>query len=231
MDTKYWGPAGHKLLHSIAYCYSFNDYQEDINKNKIISFFNSIYHILPCIYCRRSYKEYIKDIPLRSFLKKSSKNNMFKWIYLIHNKINDKLRKQGYLSQKNPKYETVLSKYNKYVKKIKNCSIIGWEFLYSIVFDYPQYSFELSKTRYNGYIIFFTNLQYLLPCKKVRNIYKNHLEKYPIEENMKTRNDFKKWLYKFEQKLRKNFCSFEKRCKQVLKYKINNCNNNSCRKD
>ena len=230
MDTKYWGPSGHKLLHSIAYCYSFNEYEDDIQKNKVISFFNSIKYVLPCIYCRRSYSQYLKDIPLRSFLN-SHKDNIFKWIYLIHNKINDKLRKQGYLSQKNPKYNTILSNYTKYVKKIKKCYIVGWDFLYSIIFDYPQYSFELSDSRYNGYLTFFTNLQYLLPCKKTRNIYINHSEKYPLEDYMKTRDDFKKWIYKFEKKVKKNCYSFEKRCKKVLKYKVNKCNNNSCRKD
>lgn len=231
MDTKYWGPSGHKLLHSIAYCYSFNGYEENIPKSKLISFFNSIKYVLPCIYCRRSYSQYIKDIPLKQFLEKNN-NNFFKWIYLIHNKINNKLREQGYLSKKNPKYSTILSKYKDYVKKIKKCAIMGWDFLYSIIFDYPQYSFEISKSRYNGYITFFTNLQYLLPCKKVRNIYIDHFEKYPIEDYMKTREEFKKWIYKFERKVRKNCCSsFSKRCKKVLKYKVNKCSNNSCRKD
>ena len=36
MDTQFWGPPGHKLLHSIAYCYSFgdnSDSQDTLNKN------------------------------------------------------------------------------------------------------------------------------------------------------------------------------------------------------
>ena len=38
MDTQFWGPPGHKLLHSIAYCYSFGDSQDTLNKNIIKSF-------------------------------------------------------------------------------------------------------------------------------------------------------------------------------------------------
>jgi len=107
MDTRFWGKPGHKLLHSIAYCYSFNndDYNNYNNNNvkKMNIFMTSLKHILPCIYCRRSYSKYIKEIPIKDFNNEENKYNIFKWLYLIHNKINDKLRKQGYLNEKNPK--------------------------------------------------------------------------------------------------------------------------------
>ena len=154
MDTTFWGPSGHKLNHSIAYCYTFGLYEEDIPKNIITSFFKSEKYVLPCIYCRRSFSKYLKELPLKNY--KDKKYNIFKWIYLIHNKINDKLRKQGYLHEKNPNYENILRKYKRFVKKI-NCNMVGWNFLYSIIFEFPQYGFDLSQSRYNGYITFFTN--------------------------------------------------------------------------
>lgn len=223
MDTSFWGSPGHKLLHSIAYCYSFNNFSENPSKNIIKSFFKSIKYVLPCIYCRRSYSKYIKELPLRDI----KDNNYFKWIYKIHNKINDKLRKQGYLTKQNPKYDTILRKYNTFVKKI-NC-MVGWNFLYSIVFDYPSYHFEISKSRYNGYITFFTNLKYLLPCKNIRNIYKNYIEKYPVENYMEKRDCLKKWLYNLEKKIRKKCCDYKKRCEKIEKYRVKKCKNKSCR--
>jgi hypothetical protein len=114
MDTTFWGPSGHKLNHSISYYYTFGLYDEDIPKNIITSFFKSEKYVLPCIYCRRSFSKYIKELPIM-------KDNIFKWLYLIHNKINDKLRKQGYLQEKNPTYDTVIRKYKRFVKKI-NCN-------------------------------------------------------------------------------------------------------------
>jgi len=190
MDTTFWGPSGHQLNQSIAYCYTFGLYKENIPKNIITSFFKSEKYVLPCIYCRTSFSKYIKELPV-------IKDNIFKWVYLIHNKINNKLREQGYLNEENPKYESVLKKYKRFVKKI-NCNMIGWNFLYSIVFEYPDYGFELSKARYNGYITFFTNLKYLLPCKRVRDEYRKYIESYPIENYMDTRDILKKWLYKLE---------------------------------
>lgn len=227
MDTQFWGPDGHKLNHSIAYCYTYGLYNEDeekIPKHIITSFFNSEKYVLPCIYCRRSYSKYIKELPI-----KDSLNNVFKWFYRIHNKINDKLRKQGYLHEKNPLYDSIVDKYKRFVKKI-NCNIIGWNFLYSIVFEYPQYDFELSDARYNGYVTFFTNLKYLLPSKKVRETYKEYIEKNPVQDHMKTRESFKKWLYKLEKKLKKRCQKYRERCDKVEKYRVEKCKNKSCRK-
>lgn len=223
MDTNFWGPSGHKLNHSIAYCYTFGLYDEEIPENIITSFFNSEKYILPCIYCRRSYSKYIKELPI-----KKSKN-IFKWIYRIHNKINDKLRKQGYLNEKNPSYDYILKKYKRFVKKI-NCNMIGWNFLYSIVFEYPQYDFELSQSRYNGYVTFFTNLKYLLPSRRVRDEYREYIEKNPVQDNMKTRDDLKKWLYKIEKKIKKKCDKYKERCDKVEIYRVKKCKNKSCRK-
>ena len=226
MDTTFWGPSGHKLNHSIAYCYTFGLYNEDIPKNIITSFFKSEKYVLPCIYCRRSFAKYIQELPINNI--KDMKDNIFKWIYLIHNKINNKLRDQGYLQEKNPKYDTILKKYERFVKKI-NCNMLGWNFLYSIIFEYPQYGFELSKTRYNGYITFFTNLKYLLPCKRVRDEYRKYIEEYPVENYMDTRENFKKWLYKLEKIVKKECSSYGDRCKKIEKHRVNKCKNKSCR--
>lgn len=224
MDTQFWGPAGHKLNHSIAYCYAFGLYNNDIPKHIITSFFKSEKYVLPCIYCRRSYSQYLKELPF------TEEDNVFKWTYLLHNKINNKLRKQGYLEEKDPKYESVVKKYKRFVKKI-NCNMIGWNFLYSIVFEYPQYSFELSNARYNGYITFFTNLKYILPCKRVRDVYREYIEKYPVENYMETRDLFKRWLYKLEKKVRIKCSSYKDRCDRIEKYRVKKCKNKSCRKD
>lgn len=232
MDTRFWGKPGHKLLHSIAYCYSFNTSKETIEENnldkKINIMFNSLKYILPCIYCRRSYSKYIKDIPIKKFNNEKNNYNIFKWLYLIHNKINDKLKKQGYFNENNPSYSSIEDKYERYVKNI-NC-MVGWDFLYSIVFDYPQYSFEMKNTKYNAYITFFTILKEFLPCKKIRQLYKNYIENNPIENHMETRDDLKKWLYKLEKKINKKCCNYTKRCKKIEKYVVSKCNDKTCRK-
>jgi hypothetical protein len=59
MDTRYWGPSGWKLLHSISFSYS------EKLKNKYKDFFNVVAFVLPCKHCRKSYSEYIIDDPVQ----------------------------------------------------------------------------------------------------------------------------------------------------------------------
>jgi hypothetical protein len=217
MDTKFWGPSGWKLLHSIAMCFDDNVDDKRIYKG----FFSTVRYVLPCIYCRRSYSKFLHELKIDT-------KDFFKWTYKIHNKVNDKLKKQGYNSKKNPKYSTIYRKYSKFVKKI-NC-MLGWDFIYSIIFNYPQYSYELSNVRYNGYIKFFHYLKYVLPCKKIRESYSKYITQQPIENNMEKREDLILWCYNLEKYLKKRCCSFENRCKRIEKYRVNKCSGNSCRK-
>lgn len=221
MDTTFWGPSGHKLLHSIAlYCDTYNTY----DLYDLSTFFKSIGHILPCIYCRRSYQKYYKELPLSSFLKE--KKSVSKWYYLVHNKINKKLRDQGYLNTKDPKFKDVLKKYENILSK--SC-FIGWNFLYSIVYHYPHDGNELSNRRYEAYVNFFNLLSLFYPVESIRKKYKEYLDSHPIEKYLDSSESLLKWLYHFEKKVNPRCCTFEKRCSKLEKYHVKKCVNKSCR--
>lgn len=237
MDTQFWGPPGHKLLHSIAFSYSFYDDKnnkndnnnKNISKRDVVSFFKSIQYVLPCIYCRRSYKQYYNELPISEYIYNNNNNNktknLFKWVYLIHNKINDKLRKQGYNDEKDPNYKKVYDTYKKIMENKRKC-IVGWNFLYSVIFNYPEYEFELSEIRKKGYITFFTKLGLFLN----NDIYSSYISQHPISESMETRKDLVKWLYHLEKKIKRNkCCSFENRCKKIEKYRVHKCKDKTCR--
>ena len=93
MMTKVWGPPGWMFLHSITMGYpiKINEYDEKhiIRKNKIKDFFESIGYVFPCRYCRESYQDFIKEIPIDNYL--HSRKDLTLWLYKIHNKVNDKL--------------------------------------------------------------------------------------------------------------------------------------------
>jgi len=220
MDTREWGPSGWPLFHSIAYYY--DNYEDREDKVKIIKrFFKSIQHVLPCIYCKRSYKQYIKEIPIFNRDK-----DIFRWSYKIHNKVNDKLRKQGYNEEPNPSYDAVLKKYKKYFDKNRNCTEMGWKFLYSIIFNYDE---GISYTRKKGYITFFYLLGYVLPNENSRIKYLKYISKNPIEKEMCSKGDIKKWMYRLEKTFKSKCCSYKSRCKSIEKYKVNKCSGNTCR--
>ena len=99
MDTRFWGPSGWKILHIITYGYPTNPTVED--KQHYGLFFNSLKYILPCKYCRNSLTKFYKQIPIEENLE--SRDTLTLWIYNIHNKVNNKLRKQGLIKTPNPK--------------------------------------------------------------------------------------------------------------------------------
>ena len=156
MNTTFWGPSGWEFLHTLTFIYpvtpSYND------KVKMQNFMNSINYILPCKYCRLSFTKYTKNLPINVYLE--SRDKMIEWLYKIHNKVNKKLRKQGFCKYENPelslvkdKYKTILEQIyslckNKDTKDTKDINIqdiityicnLGRDFLGSIVFNYQGY--------------------------------------------------------------------------------------------
>ena len=108
MDTRRWGPNGWEMLHSIA-----NNYPIKPNNNEkmnFLIFFNNIKYVLPCRFCRESFSEFIEEIKICEYL--NSTHDLQKWLYKIHNKVNNKLRKQKLIKWENPTFKSVCEKYN-----------------------------------------------------------------------------------------------------------------------
>lgn len=229
MDTSKWGKPGWQLVHSIALCCDeMDDEDYEASKKDIKRFYTSMQHLLPCIYCRRSYASYIKEIPIDSFIETKQ---VFKWTYLIHNKVNQKLRSQGYSIEPDPSFSDVCQNYEKYrhSPSYKN-KIHGWTFFYCIAFNYPLKKCDLSKQRYNGYITFFTSLEKLL-CDSTREKYYTFFCKKPIEKALRTRDSFCKWVYSLEKEMcnKKKSC-YQKKSKRIESFRVEKCAGKTCRK-
>ena len=108
MNTTFWGPSGWKFLHTLTFIYPENPSFSD--KVKMREFMNSLYLILPCKYCRASFLKYSNSLPIDEHLE--SRNMIIEWLYKIHNKVNKKLRAQGFCKHSNPDESTVASIYN-----------------------------------------------------------------------------------------------------------------------
>lgn len=118
MMTKVWGPAGWLFLHCVSFGYPHNidiNKKEDLEKVKNYKkFFKLIGKILPCKYCRDSYLEFIKENPIDPHL--TSRKELTKWFYDIHNKVN---RKLGVPECEIPSFQDVESQYEQYRAKCK----------------------------------------------------------------------------------------------------------------
>ncbi len=68
----------------------------------------------------------------------------------------------------------------------------GWKFMHYITFTYPTYPTEEEKDNYKT---FFLSMSKVLPCLKCRMNFKNHLVKYPLDdETLKTKKNLIEWL-------------------------------------
>ena len=158
MNTTFWGPSGWQLLHTLTFIYpikpSFND------KVKMREFMNSLCFILPCKYCRLSFTKYTKTLLIDNYL--DSRELIIEWLYKIHNKVNKKLRIQGFCKHSNPELSSIINHYETIVDNITNnlnnttsqtinnqerrikavinyiCNL-GKDFLGSIIFNYQGY--------------------------------------------------------------------------------------------
>ena len=97
MKTGFWGPhAWGFLFSSIAGTYPVRVDMSNKEHTKTVkafqNMFKSLEHTLPCIYCRQSYGKFIKELPLSSY--EHSRQGMMQWLYLIHDRVNEKLIKQ-----------------------------------------------------------------------------------------------------------------------------------------
>lgn len=108
MQTSKWGPPTWKAVHAIAH-----NYNPDIHDPEDYRvFFEKLGKVLPCKYCRYSYQEFFEEIPIDDYL--GCQRDMAKWMYLMHNKVNDKLRKQGLLEKPNPRFDTIWNRYEQW---------------------------------------------------------------------------------------------------------------------
>ena len=89
MNVDKWGPGGWIFLHTITFNYPLDPDNND--KQRYRDFFNMIGSLLPCKYCRDSFKIYVKYIPIEQFL--DSREALTYWLYRIHNLINEKIFK------------------------------------------------------------------------------------------------------------------------------------------
>jgi hypothetical protein len=121
MITRIWGGPAWLFLHSIAAGYPVNPDEYDIKEGNGVGYTRKVYKdfftntggVLPCGLCRKSYIQFIKDLPIDDYI--HSRESLFEWLFIIHNKVNDKLGvpQEKDLSKVVAKYECFRAKCSK----------------------------------------------------------------------------------------------------------------------
>ena len=114
MITKIWGPPTWISLHSITFGYPLNPTDEQ--KENYKKYFELIGDILPCKYCRISYKEFISNgcTQLTDNVMKN-RHTLTRWMYDIHERVNKKLGMDYGIT-----FDDVVRRYETYRAKCSN---------------------------------------------------------------------------------------------------------------
>ncbi len=89
LDPRVWGPHYWHFLHTIALTYP--NHPNAITKKKYYEFINSLPLFIPIETMSSEFSKLLNLYPVQPYL--DNRENFVKWVWFIHNKINEKLEK------------------------------------------------------------------------------------------------------------------------------------------
>lgn len=126
IDPKLWGHSAWMLLHDVSFYVSFSNDKHIVHK--AIAFFRTLTYILPCYTCQCSFDIHLLHMPFPSI-----KDAFPKWVFELHNRVNDSLEKK-----ESPEWN---SWSKEYPLQMKNHSLKDiWPFIQCIVEVHPEKS-------------------------------------------------------------------------------------------
>ena len=173
IDTRWFGPSGWQLFHLIAF--------RSPNPEELLLM---IKDVLPCRFCRESTAQFTRELPMTG--------NPGKWLYDLHNKVNDKLRTQCKDDPNvidpgpDPSFDEIKKRY----ESLKASEIPGRDFLFSVSVNYPDNpeSDQMAIQRR-----FLKLLSETYPFDSLRKVFQNYYNHNP--PSLESHKSYMKWMY------------------------------------
>tara|TARA_B100000902_G_C26492666_1_gene520061 strand:- start:10 stop:459 length:450 start_codon:yes stop_codon:yes gene_type:complete len=90
IDKNVWGKDMWHSIHFVALGYTSNPSNAD--KTNYKNFYENLVNIIPCQECSEHLKETLNELPIDNYL--VSREKLFEWTVLLHNKVNKLLGKK-----------------------------------------------------------------------------------------------------------------------------------------
>jgi FAD-linked sulfhydryl oxidase len=128
LDPTIWGPHFWFFLHTIAMTYP--NHPNEVNKKKYYDLIQNFYLFIPVEKISSDFKRLIDDYPITPYL--DNRESFVRWIWFIHNKINQKLEKpeitlKQFYKQYRDGYKSSnvkMLEYYKFREKILYCGVV-----------------------------------------------------------------------------------------------------------
>jgi FAD-linked sulfhydryl oxidase len=98
----------------------------------------------------------------------------------------------------------------------------AWIFLHSVTMNYPKNPTDQDKQRYRE---FFKSMERVLPCEKCAFHYSSHIDEFPIDPALESRDSLINWLIQIHNEVNISLHKPEYTYDQVIeeyRYKMNN---------
>ena len=111
ISKDHWGTFVWSFLHTISiFC---DEKIPEVEFHKIKNLLKNIKDIIPCKTCKDEYSKYVPSLKLIKYSTlQKDRMILFKWGFIVHNRVNQKLKKRIYT------YEEALKKWTKTTKKV-----------------------------------------------------------------------------------------------------------------
>ncbi len=96
MLPEIWGSTIWNSMHLIAAAYPEKPKKSDKCHYRL--YYTQLGNVIPCPTCAESYRRFMKKHPIENFL--ATKRSLMYWVYLMHNRVNRKLKKKTKISWK-----------------------------------------------------------------------------------------------------------------------------------
>ena len=88
--VEFFGPCTWKAMHSVAFSYARDPFSPTPQEHKAaVDFFGSMAELIPCHMCRKHYKDYIREHPIKA----DNRDELAKWVFDLHNDVNRRTNK------------------------------------------------------------------------------------------------------------------------------------------
>lgn len=173
MDTRFWGPSGWQLFHLVAFT--------SPNPRDVL---DDMKDVLPCKFCRASTTEFVaKHPPTKPY---------GKWLYAIHNLVNDKLRRQCaedpsvICPPADPTFEEVEAMYS----AMKPTAVPGRDFLMAVAYNYPSAPEPRDMSTQREFL---HHLADSYPFEQFRTVFQAYIA--GNEPTLQSQKSYTKWMY------------------------------------
>lgn len=199
MNSYLWGPLAWHFLHCITLTAP-----EKIKTDTYYKLFHSFGEILPCSVCREHYKTHLTILPP---LKEScsGRKKLSLWLFNLHNIVNKSLNEQTIPADKCVKL---------YIQnnRIKFNHKMGFMFLDLLAKSAKKVEDPTE------YIIFFSTLDQVFPCKSCKEVYQEL--KDGLEE-VETGEELYQWYDRIRDEWQEEH--LYKGCQQLIQCQVENC--------